>query len=107
MESAVESRGLFVSNGALLAASGIQVAQRAGTAGRFYDATGATWVTSMAAMSGWMALYGGARGFGTSVSAGEIQATSHGSVTVARFAFGVDAILMAMFAPWIWTRVVR
>ncbi len=107
MENMAGSRGLFASIGVLLTASGIQVAQWAGAAGRLYDAMGAIVVTSMAAMSGWVARYGDARGFRTSVSAGGVQATSHGSVTVARFAFGFGAAVMGLIALWAWARVVR
>jgi hypothetical protein len=104
--SLAESRGFVVGLGSLLAASGLLLGQWVATGGRVYHALGGVFVTSMAAIFGWVALYGDSAGFSSGVSAGGAALTSTGgSVTVARIAFGLASIGVGLVSLWAWKQV--
>ena len=102
-----ESRMFASCMGVLLAACGVQVGQWVTTGSRLSYALGAAVVTSMAVMFGWVAIYGQAAGFRGSVSIGGAAVTSGGSVTAARIAFGIAAIVLGLASLVAWKQVFR
>jgi len=105
--SSNESRVFVTCMGVLLAACGGQVGQWVPTGGRLSYALGAAAVTSMAVMFGWVAIYGQAAGFSGGVSIGGGAVASGGSVTPARIAFGIAAILLGLASLVAWKQVFR
>ncbi|MBS0380492.1 MAG: hypothetical protein JSS29_18585 [Proteobacteria bacterium] len=93
--------------GVMLACTGIQVGQWAGASGRLPEAVGSMIITAMAVLFGWVTFFGDSRGFSSSLSVGGLSVTSHGSALVPRIAFGIGATLMALFAAYAWSRVLR
>jgi hypothetical protein len=64
-------------------------------------------VTSMAAMFGWVAIYGNAAGFSGGVSVGGATMTASGSVTPARIAFGIGSVVFGLISLAAWKQVFR
>lgn len=102
-----ESRGLVTSLGALLAASGVLIGQWVAPGTRLYHALGGAAITSMAAIFGWVALYGEAAGFSGGVGIGGVAVASSGSVTPARIAFGIAALVCGLASLPAWRQVLR
>ena len=102
-----ESRMFASCMGVLLAACGVQVGQWVAMGCRLSYALGAAVVTSMAVMFGWVAIYGQAAGFSGGVSIGGAAVTLGGSVTPARIAFGIAAIVLGLASLVAWKQVFR
>ncbi len=101
------SRVPVASLGVMLACTGIQVGQWAGTSGRPCEAVGSMIISAMAVLFGWVTFFGDSRGFSSSVGAGGLHVSSHGSALVPRIAFGFGTTLMVLFAAYAWSRVLR
>ena len=101
------ARVLAVSGGALFCACGVLAGQWVPAGSRLYDAMGATVMTAMAVIAGWVALLGEAEGFRATVGAAGASVTSRGSVTGARIAFGIGAAVLVSLSLWAWRRVLR
>jgi hypothetical protein len=93
--------------GVLLAAAGVQVGQWVAIGSRLSDVFGSLVVTSMAAMFGWVAIYGNAADFHSTMSAGGATVTVSGGATPARIAFGAASFLAGLASLWAWKRVFR
>jgi hypothetical protein len=102
-----ESRVFVTSLGVLLAASGPAAGQWVAMGTRLYHACGATAITAMAVIFGWVAVFGEASGFSGGVSVGGMAVKSGGSVTLARIAFGMASIVIGLAALWAWKQVFR
>jgi hypothetical protein len=61
----------------------------------------------MAVMFGWIALYGNAAGFSGGVGIGGASVWSSGSVSLARIAFGIGAIVFGLSSWLAWRQVFR
>jgi hypothetical protein len=106
-DSLHESRFFVATLGILLAASGLLLGQWVTIGGRLYHGLGGLVVTSMAAMFGWVALFGDSAGFSGGASIGGVAVTSSGSVTPARIAFGIASLGLALVSLWAWKQVFR
>ena len=62
-------------------------------------------MTSFTAIAGWVAFAPGERAFSSSVSGGGVAVSGGGGEWVGRIAFGFGAILCAVFAAFLWKRV--
>ena len=106
-DSLRQSRFFVATLGILLAASGLLLGQWVTTGSRLYHGLGGLVVTSMAAMFGWVALFGDSAGFSGGVSIGGAAVTSSGSVTPARIAFGIASLGLGLVSLWAWKQVFR
>ena len=105
--SADESRVVITSLGVLLASCGVLLGKWVAVGGRLYNALGASAMTAMAVVFGWVALYGEAANFSGGVSIGGVGVSAGGSVTLARIAFGFGACIFALASLWAWKQVLR
>lgn len=102
-----ESRFFALDIGILFTACGVLIAQWVATGSRTYYALGGVVITSMAVMFGWIALYGNAAGFSGGVGIGGASVWSSGSVSLARIAFGIGAIVFGLSSWLAWRQVFR
>ena len=101
------SRILATTVGVLLAASGMQVGRWVAMGSRLSNVFGSVVVSAMAAMFGWVAIYGDAADFHGGVSIGGAGVGSGNSAAPARILFGVAAALTGLVSLWAWRRVFR
>ena len=93
--------------GVLLIATGVQVGQWGATGGRLSFAFASVVATSIAAMFGWVTLYGSSAGFHGGMSVGGRAVAWTGSAVIARTLFASVSILAALAAAWSWKQVFR
>lgn len=105
--AAPELKCLAPALGLLLLSCGALTGQWIREGSRIYDALGATAISAMAWMFGWVTLFGKAENFSGGVSLGGAGYSSSGGATGARIAFGIGTLLMILAAGWAWTLAVR
>lgn len=93
--------------GVLLVATGVQVGQWAAVGGRFSFVFASIVATSLAAMFGWVAVYGNSAGFHEMISVGGRAVASTGYPAIARTLFAAMSILAGLASVWSWRQVFR
>lgn len=105
--SAQGSAAMSTFLGIVLGASGLLLGQWTAADSRLTHALGGATITSMAALFGWVSLYGDASGFSAGIGAGGARVATSGHVTAARIAFGVGAVCFGLMSLLAWKAVFR
>ena len=93
--------------GVLLVATGVQVGQWVAVDGRFSFVFASIVATSLAAMFGWVAVYGSSAGFHEAMSVGGRAVASTGYPAIARTLFAAVSLLAGLASVWSWRQVFR
>lgn len=93
--------------GALLIAIGVQAGRWVAADGRLSFVFAGIAATSIAALFGWVAVYGSSAGFHGGMSAGGRAVTWTGSPAIARTLFAGVSILAGLVSAWSWKQLFR